>query len=51
MATRLPMIVHEGLASMIGLTGIQGIIVSSILEIAEASLSMAGERMRVTKLV
>jgi len=51
MATRLPMIVHEGLASMIGLTGIQGIIGSSILDLAEVSLSRAGERMRVTKLV
>ncbi len=44
------MIVHEGLASMIGLAGIQGIISSSILELAEVSLSRATECMRVTKL-
>ena len=41
----------EGLASMIGLTGIRGIIGSSILELADVTLSMVGKRMRVTKLV
>ena len=39
----------EGLASLVGMIGIRGIIGSSILEFADVTLSMAGKRMLVKK--